>query len=116
MHHDVVDIVTLDVEASGKTVHNQIEDQRDQVRGIKAAQAALPESAEADLMRLSGGTCFGPLQMNAKARNDEEEKDTDVAITAEGVNEEARPPQQTARHGRIQSALRVIKHDAERGN
>ena len=68
--------VTLTDRRRGKQQEQQ---QGDDVRRIEPANPSFPESAEANVRLEARGFGPGPLQVNAEAGDDEEQKDADVA-------------------------------------
>ncbi len=64
----------------------QINRERDHVRRIQPAQPSLPEWTKANVGLDSRRPRFGPLQVNTKSGNDEEQKDADVTKRAQELN------------------------------
>ena len=78
MHHDVVDKEVRQVNADSDCGKQQEQQQRDDVWRIEPANSSFPESAETNVWLKAGGSGPGPLQVNAEAGDDEEQKDADV--------------------------------------
>src|ERR1041385_532281 len=87
MHEEVVHEEVRHVEAEGRRRNQQEQQQRDDVRRIEPANSSFPESAEANVRFDAGRFGFGPLQVNAEAGNDEEQKDADITKRADELDQ-----------------------------
>ena len=116
VHHYVVYKKVSDVDAGGERRHYQKEGQGDQVWRVEASQASLPEFTELDLLWLAGGAGPGPLEVNAKAGDDKEEEDPNVAKRTQKLYQPYRVLKQIVgdRTGRL--GYGVVQHNPERGN
>ncbi len=83
MHHDVVKEKMGEVEFAVGIGDEEKKSEGDYVRRVKPAQTSFPEWTKANVGLDSRCFRLGPLQMNAKTRNDEKQEDADVAIRAD---------------------------------
>jgi hypothetical protein len=79
VHHDIVDKEMRDVDAGTQGRHQEEQREGNQVWRIEPPNSASPKRSKMYILRLTRSARFGPLQMNTKSRDNEKQKDADVA-------------------------------------
>src|SRR6185503_4738034 len=112
MHAEVVEEKRCELNFTMRNGDDQEERERDEVRRVKAAQTSFPEWTEANVRFDARSSRFGPLQMNAKTGNDEEQENADVAKRADELERSDGISEQVLRKPFIALFDCVIEDDA----
>src|SRR5688500_11003918 len=114
MHDEVVKEEVGDVDRAVGVGDEKKQREREDVRRVEPAQASFPEWTKANVGLDSGRARFGPLQVNAKTRNDEEQENPDVAKRADELERPNRVSEEVIRQGVVALLDRVMTDEGER--